>query len=545
MRVRPREERARFEALLRRRADRRRVLTGAAGLVTVSVAGLPTRARGQATPVGSPAASPTFTTDPFTLGVASGDPLPEGVVLWTRLASDPLGGGGLDDEGAIDVRWEVANDDRFGEVVQAGTVVADPALAHSVHVDVTGLASGREYFYRFMAGDEVSPVGRTKTAPALGAPLDRLSFATASCQHWVRGYFTPYRHMAAEELDLVIHLGDYIYEGGPAMYATAEDAVRLHTGGTCRTLADYRNRHALYKTDPDLQAAHASFPWVAILDNHDAVEDGDRDGGSLERRAAAYQAWYEHLPVRPGSMPDGPSMQVYRRLAFGDLAEFSLLDTRQFKDDQHVCGAAPPNPTGLPIGGPLCPPMLEDERTMLGTGQERWLLEGLAGSAARWNVIAQTIFFAPFDYVAGPEEVVYWAAWDGYPAARARILRHLRERRPSNPVMLSGDWHSSWVNHLKADLRDPESETLATEFVTSSISSNYPGEVEAAEKALPWNPHVRFFNGDLRGYTRFTLDRERLRADFRLVDGVRTPDGLIDTRASFVVEDGRPAAVRA
>lgn len=540
-------DRTRFERVLARRADRRRLLLGGgACFAALSVAGRPTRLlAAQATPGASPGAAPAFGDTPFTLGVASGDPGSESVVLWTRLAPEPLSGGGLDDQGAIEVRWEIANDDRFGDLVNTGTAVADPALAHSVHVDATGLASGRDYFYRFMTGDEISPVGRTKTLPSAGARLDQLAFATASCQHWVRGYFTPYRHMAAEELDLVIHLGDYIYEGGPAMYATAEDAVRLHTGGPCRTLADYRNRHALYKTDPDLQAAHAAFPWMVILDNHDAVEDGDRDARTLERRAAAYQAWYEHQPVRTEAVAHGPSMQIYRRLAFGDLAEFSLLDTRQFKDGQQVCGEAPRNPTGLPIGGPRCPAMLDDGRTMLGTAQERWLLDGLGGSAAQWNVIAQTIFFAPFDYVDGPDEVVYWAAWDGYPEARARLMRYLAERRPSNPVMLSGDWHSSWVNDLNANVRDPESETLATEFITTSISSNYPGEIEAAEKALPWNPHVHFFNGDLRGYTRFLLDRERLRADFRLVDTVRSPDALIDTRASFVVEDGRPGALRA
>ena len=260
-------------AAFEKRLTRRSVVAGSAGLVfATSLAGRPTRVLGQGTPEAIPVGTPGFASSPFTLGVASGDPLPDSIVLWTRLAPDPLaadGLGGMPDV-PVAVRWELADDDAFRQIVQSGTATASPTLAHSVHVDVTGLAPNRTYFYRFTAGNEVSPTGRTRTAPAPGTAVDRLRFAFASCQKYEDGFFTSYPHIVADDPDLVVFLGDYIYE-----YASADldDPVRAITGGKLAVLSDFRNRHATYKTDADLQAAHAAAPWIVTWDDHEVTND--------------------------------------------------------------------------------------------------------------------------------------------------------------------------------------------------------------------------------------------------------------------------------
>lgn len=282
---------------------------------------------------------PTFASYPFSLGVASGDPLPDSVVLWTRLAPDPLRGGGMPEED-VQVEWVVAQDERLTRVVKRGTALAPAALAHSVHLEVSGLEPDRWYWYQFRVAGEASPVGRTRTAPPLEADPRLLRFAFASCQHYEQGFYTAYRHLANEDLDLVFHLGDYIYEN-----SGVREQVRFHTYTELATLQDYRNRLALYKTDPDLQAAHAAFPWVVTWDDHEVdndyagkiSENNDPEAAFLQRRAAAYQAYYEHLPLRRSSMPRGPDAEIYRSLPFGRLARFYILDTRQYRTDQ-PCG---------------------------------------------------------------------------------------------------------------------------------------------------------------------------------------------------------------
>ena len=511
------------------RLGRRGFLVGAGALAGLTLVG------GRPSPV---AAWPRSAAYPFSLGVASGDPLPDGVVLWTRLAPDPLSGGGMPRE-PVDVEWTIWTDDNGPRAVQYGLTTALPELAHSVHVDVRGLEPGRWYWYRFRVGDEESPIGRTRTAPAPGAEVERLRFAFASCQNWEHGYYTAYRHMAAEELDLVVHLGDYIYEG-PAQ----PNRPRQHDGPETTTLEQYRGRHALYKTDPDLQAAHAAFPWVVTWDDHEVANNyagavaGDRISREafLARRAAAYRAYWEHLPLRPSSMPAGAQLPLYRRLGWGNLAELSVLDTRQYRTDQ-PCG------DGLQ---PLCAEALDAAATMAGPEQERWLLEGLDASPARWNVIAQQVMMARLDLKPGPEQQFIMDHWSGYPAARDRILNFLALRRPSNPVVITGDIHSSWVADLKADWDDPGSATVGTELVGTSISSGGDGadsrpEVDAA---LPENPHFKFYNGR-RGYVRCELTSARWQADFRVLPSVTAPGAPIATVASFVVEDGRPGALPA
>ena len=479
----------------------------------------------------------SFQAPPFALGIASGDPTAAGVVLWTRLAPEPLTGGGMPDEN-VEVSWEVARDDRMRDVVQGGTEVATPRLGHTVHVEVNGLEPGRWYWYRFTVGSAASPIGRTRTLPAAGAPVERLRLAFASCQHYEQGYFTAYRHMVAEDLDLVFHLGDYIYE-----YAGREGRARTHTGDEIELLADYRNRYALYRTDPDLQAAHAAFPWVVTSDDHEvdnnyaAMVSEDALPAELfrRRRAAAYQAYYEHMPLRRSSLPSGARMQLYRHFTVGDLASFFVLDTRQYRTDQ-PCDDR---------GGSLCPGVLDPAATLLGDDQERWLTEGLDRSVSRWNVLPQQVLMARVDSRPGPDEGFNLDVWSGYDVARRRLMEFLATRRPSNPVVLTGDLHTNWVNDLKVDYGDPGAPTVATEFVGTSISSGGDGADtrDSTAEMLAENPFVKFFNGQ-RGYVRCDITPQRWQADFRVLEYVSRPGSPISTRASFLVENGRPGAVR-
>jgi phosphodiesterase/alkaline phosphatase D-like protein len=493
------------------RIDRRRFLTLAGGATaSVAAAGrLPRPATARAAEVDP---------GPFALGVASGDPAHDSVVLWTRLAPAPLEGGGMPLED-VPVRWELARDEGFTKVIQRGEVVAEAVAAHSVHVEVDDLVPDRWYWYRFTALGEQSRTGRTRTLPPPGAKAERLRLAVASCQAWVGGPYPAYRDMAEQDVDLVLHLGDYIYETSAG------------------SLEEFRRLHTLYKTSPDLREAHARFPFVVTWDDHEVqnnyaagIAGGAGDGRPfLERRANAYQAYYEHLPLRRASMPDGPDALLYRRFAWGRLAGFSVLDGRQYRSDQ---------PCGDPFIGPVCGEEDDPDRTMLGPVQERWLLDGLAASQARWNVLAQQTIMAPYDYDVGPGESRALDAWDGYPAARERILAFLGERRIANPVVLAGDWHSNWVNDL-----DRDGETVATEFAGTSISSG-AGWDATVRLGLPANPHVVFYEGAYRGYLLCEVTEERWRTDLRIVTAPGSSASPAYTLAAFEVREGRPGARR-
>ena len=480
-----------------------------------------------------------FSEYPFTLGVASGDPLPTGVVLWTRLAPKPLEGGGMP-MASIEVGWEVADDRAFRTVVQKGTTIARPELGHSVHVEVEGLRPGRDYFYRFRVGREVSPVGRTKTAPAVGAPVDRLRFAVCGCSHYEQGYFTAYRHLADEAVDFVFHTGDYIYET-----RTRPDVVRPHNGQEIYTLVDYRNRYALYQMDPDLRAAQLSAPFIVSWDDHevdnDYADDHDEQDTPPEvfvlRRAAAYQAYYESMPLRASQMPRGPDMRLYRRLTFGNLVDFNVLDTRQYRSDQ-VCQVPGTNDCHL-IGDP--------SRSIIGSAQEQWLFGNLADARARWTVLGQQVptFARDFDGTTSP---VRWQTdkWDGYTASRARVFSRLQETKAPNPIVLSGDVHLHYGADLKVDFTRPESPTIGAEFTNTSISSGGDGTAQIAmwEALRANNPHLKY-HGARRGYISCTATPETMRADFRVVDRVTVRDRPVTTDGSLVVEAGRPGAVKA
>ena len=506
---------------------RQLLLGGAVGAGTVGAAALLGRAGSGQPGLGSVRA-------PFTLGVASGDPQPDGVVLWTRLAPRPLaedGRGGMPDR-PVPVEWQVADHEHFGQVVSEGTELARPELAHSVHAEVSGLRPGTEYFYRFRAGSEISPVGRTKTAPDPQALPDRLAFAFTSCQSFASGFFTAHAHMAEEDLDLVVQLGDYIYEAAPT-----SDPPRQHEGvGEAVSLGDYRRRHAQYKTDTDLQACHGAFPWVVVFDDHEVnnnwadeiPQDPQRQSQQafLARRAAAFQAYYEHLPLRRSSLPRGIDMQLYRRLTFGRLVDFHVLDTRQYRSDQ----AADAQRT-------------EPGRTLLGAEQGSWLRQGLAGPTAQWNVLAQQVFFSQRDQLAGPRTAFSDDAWDNYVSERDSLRDHLVQAGTANPVVLTGDVHANYVCDVKADFNDPTSATVATELVGTSISSGGDGQDIGPDDdaQLGENAHIKFVNRN-RGYVRNAVTAKDWTVDFRVVDSVSRRGAPIRTKASYVIEDGQPGA---
>ncbi|MFI9610442.1 alkaline phosphatase D family protein [Streptomyces sp. NPDC052023] len=482
-----------------------------------------------------------LTDDPFTLGVASGDPQPTSVLLWTRLAPVPFQpDSGLPAE-RVTVHWELARDENFRRPVRRGTTLAHPEFHHTVHVEVGHLEPGRVYFYRFRAGRWVSPAGRTRTAPAPHDRVSGLTLAAVSCQAYHDGYFTAYGHLAQDDVDVVFHLGDYLYEyavdavGGQRKY-TDRTLPGLFNRETV-TLEDYRLRYALYRSDPDLRAAHAAHPFVVTWDDHETENNyaGDIPENSvppeefLLRRASAYRAYWENQPLRLPQRPEGPDMQLYRRLGWGRLAQFDVLDTRQYRSDQAYGD-------GSDVPGP---DVDDPARTMTGATQERWLLDGWRRSRALWNVVPQQVTFSQRKFDLTEPSRVSMDAWDGYRASRRRVLDGAKAAGVENLMVLTGDVHVGYAFDIKDDFDDPASRTLGTEIVATSIASGRDG----ADKPANWdtymtaNPHMRFYNGR-RGYVTVALGREQARADFRTVPYVTTPGAPVTTAASFVTEVG-------
>lgn len=509
------------------RFDRRAFLRAAGTLLVVPALS------GHAKPIKA-----RFTTDPFTLGVASGSPRPNGVVLWTRLAPNPLAGGGMEPQ-PVNVVWEVAEDQAFRRIVRHGKASADPRYAHSVHVEVEGLQPDHWYWYRFMANDAISPIGRTRTAPAPETAA-RMRFAFASCQQYEHGYFVAHRHMADEELDLVIFLGDYIYES-----SWGNNHVRRHDGPETTTLEQYRNRYALYKRDTDLQRSHAACPWLVTWDDHEVANDyaNDRpqrpEADFLARRAAAYQAFYEHMPLRASARPAGSHMRLYGHYDFGSLARFYVLDDRQYRNHQ----ACPRDGRGGSNVVGHCPERLAEQRSLLGEDQEAWLIETLKRSGTRWNVIAQQTLMTQLKRGKNGEARFWNDGWDGYPAARRRLLEHIARHKISNPLVVGGDVHTSFVADLKIDFDDPNAPIVATEFCGTSMTSQGPRQTDV-DRWLAHNPHVQFGRSDRRGYATVTLDEKQARVDYRVVDNEKNPDSGISTQATFIVINGRAGATK-
>ncbi|MBV6846471.1 alkaline phosphatase D family protein [Xanthomonas campestris pv. paulliniae] len=518
--------------------SRRRILIAGAGLAAAGLL--------------SPFARASGTADPFTLGVAAGDPLADGFVLWTRLAPRPLdpdGRGGL--RAAVPVRWQVASDPQMRTIVRQGETVASPVWGHAVHVELTGLAADRPYWYCFQALGAHSPIGTARTLPAAHRTPDAARFGFVSCSHWELGYFSAYRHLAAEQPDLVFFLGDYIYEYSNHGEA-AHKIVRPHGSGECLDLAGYRNRYALYRTDPDLQALHAGSACVATWDDHEVQNDYANRWSQdpsipvdtfLARRAAAYRAFYEHFPLRARHRPHGADMRIYRSFDYGQLARFYVLDGRQYRSEQPC-----PQANGWRGGHVVadsCRQRTDPQRTMLGWEQERWLHGGFAQSPARWNVIAQDLLVAPMRQAGRDGVVGHWTdGWDGYPATRERMLDAIAKTRLRNPVFWGGDIHSYWVTDLKADPADDASATLATEFVGTSITSDGQSNDEL-HATMAANPHVHYVDGQTRGYVSVTLTPGQMETRLQGISDRRDRNATVSTTKRFVVEDGRPGAVEA
>ena len=484
--------------------------------------------------------------DPFGLGVASGEPAADSVVLWTRLATDPTAEDGLGGLGNrhTDVEWEIAEDERFARVVRRGRTTTGPDAGHSVHVEAAGLGPGRDYFYRFRVGRAVSDTGRTRTAPAAAA-MTPLTMCFTSCAQFEHGFFTAYRRLAEEHPDVVLHLGDYLYEYAPTGYQAPGGNVRDHAGPETLTLANYRQRHAQYRADADLQAAHAVAPWLVVWDDHeiennwaDDVRELPHDpagGDFAARRTAAMQAYWENMPLRAAQRPTGPDMRLYRRAGFGGLVTFHMLDTRQYRGDQ---------PCGDEFDSD-CAQRTDPARSLPGSAQERWIAEGFAASRARWDVLGQQVFFSQVDQTPGPERGFNPDAWDGYPGSRDRVVDSwvaaTGSGRARNLVVLTGDVHAHWSADVKRRFDDPGSPVIGTELVSSSITSGGDGSErkDDTDAVLAENPHIRFYN-NRRGYVRTRFTPDRMTAEFKVLPHVRRPGAPVQTRATFVTEDRRP-----
>lgn len=478
--------------------------------------------------------------DPFTLGVAAGDPTPDGFVIWTRLAPDPLAPAGGMAPGPVPVAWEVATEPGFREIVQSGEGLALPQAAHSLHVEVPGLAAQRPYWYRFHAGGAVSETGCARTLPAPGAALDQLHIASVGCHDYERGFFSAFAHLAREPmLDAVFHYGDYIYEFG----RRAKNPLRVHAGDETVTLDDYRRRYAQYKQDPDLRAAHARAAFICSFDDHEVDDnwagDWGKDGGATAafaaRKAAALQAWYEHMPVRRALRP-GSGARYFRRFEFGSLLRMHVLDTRSYRSNQ-LCETR-----GDDL---ICEQRDDPARTMLGAEQEAWLGRGMEQGPG-WHFIAQQVLMLPFDVRADGQEAPLKSMdnWNGYTDARRRMAALIAERQLGNVVIGGGDMHQHLVGYLPSDLDDPLSPPLASEFLATSVTSGGSGSPRQAHQlhTLDHNPHVALLNNQ-RGYQLYRVDAGRWATDIKVLDQVDRPGGQLSNLATYVVEQGKPGPI--
>ena len=473
--------------------------------------------------------APIIVSNPFTLGVASGDPTPRSVMLWTRLATAPIDGGGMADR-KIPVIWEVSREADFYSIEASGWAWAEPELGHSVHVELEELRPDTWYWYRFRVGSQwVSPAARTRTFPRRGSSPKRMRMACASCQNYQHGYYHAHRFLAEEDVDFVAFLGDYIYEAGFG------GGVRRHDGPRPRTVEGFRNRYALYKLDPDLQAAHHAFPWVLTWDDHEVknnyadIEIGG--AGSVEEakklRAAAYQAYYEHMPLRIPAPDEPVDMQIYRSLQYGDLVDLSVLDGRQYRTDQPCNDEA----------GQACDEIYDEANTMLGDAQKAWLKQRLRSSSARWNAILQQTVFASINLsgaVVNPDQ------WDGYVAERQELLSVFAEEGVSSTIVHTGDVHAAIFASLHAESDDFGSEIVGYDCVATSISSNglsesdLPGDL--IRHVINEQENVHHFEPDKRGYCVCEYTRDTFRAEYRVVSTVKERVAELSTDAVFEVD---------
>jgi alkaline phosphatase D len=500
-------------------------------------------------------ATPQWREDPFALGVASGEPAPDSVLLWTRLYPGPARPGfcasaaeqtthfyeksGLGAQQYCVVSYEIFSDEGLKKRVQTGQFTTHAARGWSVHARVNGLKPDRRYWYRFRCGNAQSPVGRTRTAPAPDAPVQRLRLALASCQHYEQGHYTAHAHMARDDLDLVLFVGDYIYESSNPQYR-----LRPHTGGVPQTLSDYRERHALYKLDADLRASHAAHPWLCTWDDHEVENDYAADqsakyqdpGQFLARRTAAYQAYFEHMPVTPGAADawGGAHPRIHRHWTWGSLADLWTLDCRQYRTVQ-------PCRDPLKGGGRVvlnCAEREDPGRTMLGAEQEQWLTQGLAASRRQWRLLAQSTQLSSTGIDTPLGRTIYTDGWDGYASARARLLQAVADSGQSNVVTLGGDVHQNVAANLRVIPNDPASAVVASEFVGTSITSRGMGE-SALARIRASNPDIAHARSDERGYTRVVVTPQRTSATFLTTPFPVQAGAALGVQAVYAVDAGR------
>ena len=506
------------------------------------------RSAAQSGPPGQTPATPRWQANPFSLGVASGMPRPDSVVLWTRLViakgSEKETESALAAGSTVAVSYEIYSDSALTQLLRKGVVLTSAERAYSVHVPVNGLASGRSYFYRFISGNAVSPVGRTRTAPASDATPGRLRIALASCQHFEQGHYAAHRNIAAQDLDFVLFVGDYIYESSNPRYVVGP--ARRYTGGVPKTLDEYRARHAQYKSDADLQAAHAAHPWVLTWDDHEVCNDYARDQDPahsdpkvfLQRRAAAYRAYFEHMPLALGPDADsgGHSMRIYDRMAWGQLADLWTLDCRQYRSYQ-AC-QDPVRGGGRRVTG--CEELADPQRTMLGFAQEKWLAQGLGNATGDWKIIAQSTQISATGLAsagAGAERSISTDAWDGYPQARQRLLQTVVDTRLADVVTLGGDVHRSVAAQLRLQPNEASSPIVASELVCTSVTS-HGGSVKTEEKMLRDNPDIAYTRTGERGYALLTITAQQMRCDFLATPNAEQADAVLSTSQRYVVERG-------
>jgi alkaline phosphatase D len=490
---------------------------------------------------------------PFGLGVASGSPTSNSVVLWTRLCL------GLNSKYVIPnervaVTWELARDERFKTIVARGVADAIPELGHSIHVEPSNLQAHRHYWYRFRVGDAISPVGRTLTAPRADESVDRLRVILGSCQHWEQGYFHAWKHAVDENPDIIVFTGDYIYEYGPSADKTRP---RLHNSAEVKALAGYRARYALYKSDVDLQAAHAIAPWLMTWDDHEVANDyaADRDERAnpdfLARRSAAYQAYWEHSPLPMGVFDRAlmPSMKIYNRYGWGRLAQFHMLDDRQYRDYQ----ACPHNKAGAStVWRDQCAELDFPGRSMLGAKQEAWLSDGLMRDSATWTLIGQQTLMAHTNQamdqdLANGRERFWTDGWNGYQPARERLLQTIQKAqanaRSRNPLVLGGDVHAWYLSDLQLQSEvkkvGPKAAVVASEICGTSITSRSWSQ-EVVDKLKGNLAHLKYARSDKRGYTLIDVTSKQATIQLRAMDDVRRSDSKISTIATASVLQGRP-----
>jgi len=484
-----------------------------------------------AAPTTSPVPPTDLTSDPFTLGVASGDPTNESVILWTRLAVDSLNGGGMPVQD-IEVLWEVSSTDSFDDIVSSGLATAEERFGHAVHIDVP-LSTGESIvFYRFRIGDYVSPIGKTRLSSPSGSTTP-IKVAAVSCQNYTDGFYNAYADLVEQSPDLVTFLGDYIYEGGVGTLDAT--TVRLHNSDEIKDLVAYRNRYALYRSDPLLQAAHAECPWVITWDDHEVEnnyanltpQDSADAEGHAARRAAAYQAWWEHMPVRL-SPPTDESLTIYRQFSWGDLLNLLVVDGRQYRDDQ-ACGDA------VLSTQPACDEALDPARTMLGAEQEKWFSENINDTTKVWNVMANQTVMTDIRLGAA---VLNYDQWDGYAPDRNRILSDVVDQGVENFVVLTGDIHLAGVGQLTTDSNPTTA--MGAEFVSTSISSsgNVSTDTEGLLIALP---NIIDAETSHRGYTLHTLTANDWTAEYRIVENNLVENSSTSVWKTFKVMAGSPA----